>query len=250
MTEAAPTAQIQHDSLALVETVAEPSCHAELNVDNAADEASRNTYEFSWSVKFVSIPYNSSESELVVDQFSPMGVGLLARNMSMVGERSEIGPFPIWTANYLLTHGVGAKHATRRQGDLAGTWAVHYRDENTGRQLVLRDHPSLSTHFNEPSSRKPPPTMEPNRSPYTAETAHQPLFSLVPYLVAGDFCHLEELDFWVSWSLQKSPNGGKNAAGSLRCWRGNDLGIFIKYTLVRSRAWKLRTMALLAVFIP
>jgi hypothetical protein len=76
-------------------------------------------------------------------------------------------------------------------------------------------------------------------TPNTADTAHQAGFSYLPYLVTGDYYHLEELEFWANFSSFAS-----NPA--YREW-GKGL---VKSDQVRGQAWSLRTLAEAAYILP
>ena len=53
------------------------------------------------------------------------------------GGRPEIGPYPNWTVQYLLSMDARVKAIVLGNGDLAGSWPIHVRSAKTGRILTL-----------------------------------------------------------------------------------------------------------------
>ncbi len=74
-------------------------------------------------------------------------------------------------------------------------------------------------------------------TPYTPDVAHQPSLSYVPYLVTGDFFHLEELQFWANYNLfYWGDHGGSQ-------------GLLVN-NQIRAQAWGLRTLGHAAFITP
>jgi hypothetical protein len=73
----------------------------------------------------------------------------------------------------------------------------------------------------------------------TADTSHQAAFAYLPYLVTGDYYHLEELQFWANFdSFYGNPAYRQYAKG------------LVKPDQVRGQAWSLRTLAEAAYITP
>ena len=133
-----------------------------------------------------------------IDRYGPMGRGgITANNMATTGARSEIAPLPAWTVDWILSQDPEQKFAMIRNGDLAGSWNIHFRDERTRLPVTIDERYGGYPGWGAGPGRPDPASVEtaPNAgSPLRADQAHQPQFSFVPYLVTGDFFHLEELE--------------------------------------------------------
>jgi hypothetical protein len=124
---------------------------------------------------------------------------------------------------------------------------MHYRDKNTDRPVSLINYPYM-TLLGNPGDTYNPVTKKSERFPVcggictninVADSAHEPSFSYLPYLVTGDYYHLEELQFWTMYNLFQSNPG----------YRDNIKGLFNR-TQVRGQAWILRSLADAAYITP
>ncbi|WP_045220294.1 hypothetical protein [Desulfonatronum thioautotrophicum] len=249
--EGEPAIHVMHDPVTMIRARAIPAYDPKLvGVTTGPIEDVLVGYARYAEPDLVTYPFRDGSGEVTINRYGPMGIARLHRDMRSVGGREEIGPFPTWTTHYLTTQDRRAKAAMMMVSDLAGSWPVHYRDEKTGQPLSIADHPSLSIHSNTPHNNRPTATVEPSSVPYAADTAHQPSLNFIPYIVSGDYYHLEEMKFWMTYSLLLLPSGRINPDGSRASWRGQDNGIFMLFDQVRARAWMLRNMAQLAAFTP
>jgi hypothetical protein len=174
-----------------------------------------------------------------------MGSGSLTKYMPTTGGRPEIGPYPNWTVQYLLSMDPRAKAVVLGNGDLAGSWPIHVRSARTGRILTLDERPKfwLSGYREgdkerplwQPDRKAPPPqrTAGGKEDPYylSPDVAHMGSFAYVPYLVTGDFYYLEEAYFWGNYALLAQwPVPRQDAKG-------------IMSDQIRGNAWGLRNIA-------
>ena len=177
----------------------------------------------------------------------PMGAGLANPAMPDTGGRGDIGLMPGWTAMYVLSGDRGAREATLGTASLAGSWSIHYRDKKTGRPVSIADYPYMTLLGNPGDTRNPatglyeafPACGGTCTNPNIADASHQPAFSYVPYLLTGDYYHLEELHFWTMYNLFRSTPG----------YREYGKGLF-KSDQVRGQAWSIRTLAEAAYITP
>lgn len=186
----------------------------------------------------------------------PMTVGLAMKAMGTTGGRADIGLNPAWTVTALLTNDKRVMEATIGTATLAGSWAMHYRDKDTDQPISLIDYPYMTILGNRGDTRNPnridPVTNKKgvqeafpiiankdNPTPHSHDVPHQPNFSYVPYLLTGDFYHLEELQFWAMYNVFSSNPG----------YRQNIKGL-LKPGQVRGQAWALRTLAEAAYITP
>jgi hypothetical protein len=158
-----------------------------------------------------------------------MGNALLEKYFPQTGGRSEIGPYPRWTVNYLISQDPRAKEVMLAIADAAAAVHVHYRDEDTGYPLDLDRYPNVSINPNWSSPVLP--TVVNGTTIWTPDIAHQGSFAYVPYLVTGDAFFLDEMIFWTAW----------NAAAPNPTYRGAGLGL-AKDNQVRGQAWAMRAL--------
>lgn len=160
--------------------------------------------------------------------------GYLTAYMPTTGGRPEIGPYPGWTAAYLMTMHPRLRQIVLSSGDLAGSWPIHVRNSKTKRLLTIDQRPDFwldERGKDRPKwqpDRKPRPASAPRLDP---DCAHQPSLAYVPYLFTGDFYYLEEAYFWANYSL-------------LSQWpvpRQRDRGLMADQ--IRGNAWGLRNIA-------
>ena len=79
-----------------------------------------------------------------------MGLAGIIRSMGSTGERPDIGPVTEAQGEFICTGNKGALETLLAQGESAGTWPWHYRDENTGAPST-----SFATRTHRPIHRIP-----------------------------------------------------------------------------------------------
>jgi len=179
----------------------------------------------------------------------PMNVGVANPYMPNTGGREDIGLQPGWNVTYLLSMDQRARNVALGTADLSGSWSAHYRDKQTGYPVSVIDYPYMTVlgragdAYNRPMKRNEafPPCASADlcATPFTKDTAHQPNFAYLPYLVTGDYYYLEELQFWTMWSVFSSNP----------YYREFEKGL-VHPDQVRGQAWSLRTLAESAYITP
>ena len=222
-----------------------PNIHIEHDSKYMALAGAIPNYDFKLAIPQQTL--NNYKLSLSNTKFDILNIGLARKYMPATGAAPDIGPFPKWTSIYLISMSETAKKVSLATGNLAGSWSIHYRDKNTGLPVSLNDYPRMTLKGNYTDTRNRstgnyeafPACGGDCTSPYTADGAHQPSFSYIPYLVTGDYFHLEELHFWANYNLFRS-----NPA-----YRDSDKGL-LKWSQVRDQAWSLRTLAHAAYITP
>ncbi len=243
-----PRVQVAHDPRYLIATGAVPSYDPAL-INNISPEHLQFYRDF-W--RHEDETYVDNGARFTYDKIGPMGLGLATQAMPDTGAHDDIGPLPRWTAVYLLSQDAAARTATLGMGDLAGSWSIHYRDRKTDLPVSLDDYPYVSTTDNREDTRNPVtrgyeqtahcPTRPADAcaTPYGEDTAHQPSFAYVPYLVTGDYYYLEELQFWATYNfVTQTPS-----------YRQFARGLFYRGEQDRAQAWSLRTLGHAAYITP
>lgn len=244
-----PEVHVAHDVRYLVATGAVPSYDPAL-IGNILP-AHLQFYRDFWR-HHTDQTYSSDGRRFTYDRIGPMGLGLATQAMPDTGAHDDIGPLPRWAVVYLLSQDAGARTATLGMGDLAGSWSIHYRDRKTDLPVSLNDYPYVSTTDNrddtwnpaasrhEQTARCAPRPADACARPYEEDTAHQPSFAYLPYLISGDHYYLEELQFWATYNfLAQTPEYRELARGII--YRGEQ---------DRAQAWSLRTLGHAAYITP
>lgn len=189
------------------------------------------------------------KSGWTADKSEPMKVGSANGYMPSTGGRSDIGLLPAWSVMYLLTMDKRAKEVTLGNGDLGGTWSMHYRDKLTDRPISIVDFPYMTIQGRPGDTQNPVTkkresfpacaTTDGCTSPFTHDMSHQPSLAYLPYMVTGDYYYLEELQFWAMYNvLAPNPNYREQAKGILQS------------NQVRGQAWGLRSLLDAAYITP
>lgn len=172
--------------------------------------------------------------------------GMTKAFMGDTGYAPGIGILPEWTATYIVNQGFDAKSIMLQMADLQGSWPAHVREYDTDLPINFSKWPYATTSPNASDSRndatglneKLPSAPWPSHLPVNAnkaDIAHHPDFPFVPYLVTGDYHHLESLllyftvtQLWMN-AHYSYRNGGKCL------WKGEGQ--------IRGQAWMMRTAA-------
>lgn len=224
-----PAVHVRHDTRQLIASKALPNYDQSLRID----EKRLATWYALWHG----------------DKTEPMGVGMAMRAMPTTGGRADIGLLPAWAAMYLLGMDPRAREMTLGTADLAGSWSMHYRDKRTDLPVSLLDFPYMTLVGNPGDTRNPatgkneqfPGCVQRGAcvTPNQHDISHQPAFSYLPYLLTGDYYHLEELQFWAMYDVFNSNPGYREASKGL-----------LKPEQVRGQAWALRTLGEAAYIAP
>lgn len=225
---AADGIEVKHDTAYLIATGAVPNYDQSIVFKEATLAALKNNFTGA--------------------KVEPMGVGSANSYMPATGGRDELGLLPAWGATYLLSMDTRAKAITLGNGDLAGSWSIHYRDKLTDRPISVIDYPYM-TILGRPGDTLNPVTRKYEsfpicptsacKTPNSHDTSHQAAFAYLPYLVTGDYYYLEELQFWAMYNVLSYNPGYRKAAKGL-----------LHSNQVRGQAWSLRTLAEAAFITP
>lgn len=225
-----PEVNVQQNSAYLIASRAIPNYDQTLKITDAAIA--------SWATKWAG------------SKTGPMNVGVGQAYMPTTGGRPDLGLMPAWNALYALTMDKRMKEIALGMSEQAGSWSAHYRNKTTDRPITLAEFPYMTTLNAPPGDTYNPATGQREifpacatttacTTPNTADTSHQAGFSYLPYLLTGDYYHLEELQFWANFSAMDSNPAYREYAKGL-----------VKSDQVRGQAWTLRTLAEAAYITP
>ncbi len=193
--------------------------------------ASRAVWNYDLSLQINSSALANEATQLAnarkqQEHLGPMGNALLQPGFGNTGGRPEIGPYPRWTALYLITQDERAWASVIANADAAAAVPIHYRDENTGHPIDAVKHPSLSVYG---SAHTVPSSTD--QTIWAPDTAHQASYAYVPYLITGDLFYQDEAIFWAAWNIISLPAG----------YRGHEKSL-VDRNQVRGQAWALRSI--------
>lgn len=182
------------------------------------------------------------------NKFGTMRVGLAFKDMKGTGGRRDIGVLPGWDVAWLLSQDERAQKVAQGTADQAGSWPMHYRDQETDRPLSIIDYP-YATKLGNASGNNPVkkrdeklpaiPKADADAVPHAYENAHHPSLGYFAFLMTGDYFYLEEVQFAAAWTLFWSNPG----------YREREKGL-IHRTQVRGQAWSMRTLFEAAYITP
>ena len=159
----------------------------------------------------------------------PMANLMLTPYFPATGGRGEIGPYPRWTAMYLISQDQRMRETMLAIADSSAAVPVHYRDDATQRPLDIERNPKVTVWLG--PSDPVLPTVVNGKTIWSPDVSHQASFSYVPYLVTGDAFYLDELQFWAGWNLASTNPG----------YRGYGKGL-MSPEQIRGRAWGIRAI--------
>jgi hypothetical protein len=243
-----PNIHVKHDVKYLIASKAIPNFDPQYI--NGVSEDHLNEMANRWTQTKVYGPYSYCDRAYTMTVSDPMAIGFATYYMPMTGGRGDIGPIPRWTSRYLMSMDARAKKVELGNGNLAGSWSMHFRDKHTDLPVSIEDFPYCSTIWNVSNSYNPntkenerPTECQEGRdcqTPYSHDTSHHPSFAYVPYLVSGDYYYLEELQFWANYCIiSLNPH-----------YRAFDKGLLKGNGQPRGQAWSLRTLGEAAYATP
>ena len=221
-TKKKPDVHIKHDIAYLIATKAVPN------------------YDQSLVISLMTI--HKGYDDWLASDHEPMDISYINPYMPATGGRPDIGPLPMWAVTYLLSMDKRAKEVLLGIGDLSGSYSIYYRDKSTDRPVSIEQYPKVSIYYrtiNKGTNALPVCEEAKCKVPYTFDSAHQPSFAFLPYLVTGDLYYLESLQFWANLNVINLPQE----------FRDGSLGLFHRGQ-VRSQAWSLRTLGQATAFTP
>ena len=185
--------------------------------------------------------------------------GALDQDMSLHGGRSELAPYPDWTARYLVHRDPAQRAFVLANGDLSGSWPIHARESGVvsgvGSERLISLDQRPTAWFDQRAQGGgwdflkglPLPIIEytgatpnPGQTALVPDNAHQPSIAFVPYLLTGDRYYSEEMAFWADYAMLRT-YPGDGVRGSAGIVENNE---------VRGWGWALRNIVDAAAYYP
>ncbi|MDD2878135.1 MAG: hypothetical protein PHT60_12945 [Acidiphilium sp.] len=169
---------------------------------------------------------------------APLAVNDVTQYMPMTGGRGSIGPTTAANAVWLITQNPVAAEYALGQADAAGAVPWHFFDPKTGEFVTTADVPDLWTDSRGgPGSYTTGLTQHVDgKTGWTADIAHEPDLSFIPYLLTGRRYYLDqqnaEADYSEigQWPATQARNKGEGIIAG-------------PSEQVRGAAWSLREVA-------
>lgn len=186
--------------------------------------------DWSEAVRIRVVPWYSADVSQEVTgygDFRPMRQGALDPQMDNHGGRSELAPYPDWTARYLAHGDLAQLGNVLANGDCAAHWPVHLREADGS--LLSVSSPGRANWW----------MQLPAAGGLTPDVDHQPSLNYIAWLATGDRFHADEMEFWANYILWQQMPGDE----------GEPRGL-LKRTQTRGFAWGLRNLVDAAAWLP
>lgn len=171
--------------------------------------------------------------------------GMATAVMGATGYSPGIGLMPEWASLWLISQNPKAYYVLKKMGDLSGSWPMFIREYDTGEPIDTIKWPYAALAGTSADNKNPttqlsegllPTSLSPNlvASRNLPDTAHQPDFNTLPYMVTFDHYYLEGLLMQSQYSIMNYSAHAVYRDGS-KC--------LMKNGQVRAKAWTLRSMS-------
>jgi hypothetical protein len=172
-------------------------------------------------------------------RFDILNFGLMAMYMPTTGGREDIGPYPDWTAQYIV-------HRTDRQreymllnGDLAGSWSGHFAKNDPSEIVTVNEMPDYWLDTRAWGNNKPLNNLQGVAN--IPDGAHVPSLAYVPYLITGDRYYNDEMLHYANHAVLASNPGYNGRYGEQGLLWQNEM---------RGWAWRFRNITDAANYLP
>ncbi|VAW87742.1 hypothetical protein MNBD_GAMMA18-2356 [hydrothermal vent metagenome] len=212
----------------------DPTTHIKPDALYAQTTKALPYYELTAKGQNVGEPYLSS---LRGRDIAPMDNADWRKRFGGTGASDSIAPLPRWTAAYVVSGDYRASNAMLANADAAGTYYIHYRDENTGYPMKITDHPNADLQSFGGTGQLP--AQGGGTGGLSVNLSHMPSIGYAEYLFTGDYFYLEEMQFWSNWGPIWRNHVQRNYGDGL-----------LQGTQVRGVAWGLRNLTQAAYATP
>lgn len=210
-TQAASTANLQHDVRYLVQT----GFVLPYNIDVGANKSQIESL------------FSATASSDWGKPFAPHGI---EKNMPMTGGRGDIGAVTQYIAMWLVSQDYRIRDYVMGQAEASAGIPWHFWDQVNQSWLSVDRYPQV---WLDPRGGNPPTGLTqqvPSQNGWNPESAHNPSLSYIPYLMTGTRFHLDQQNAVASWTIMGAWPGARLDAQAL----------IVRWTQVRNGAWGLR----------
>ncbi|MEX6633150.1 right-handed parallel beta-helix repeat-containing protein [Hyphococcus lacteus] len=136
----------------------------------------------------------------------PMAQAEITKYFPSTGGRDDIGIYPRWVSNYLITQSEAARRVMMTNADAGGAVPWHYIDERTGAPISIEIRPKFWADERGLEERYRPDQPNPDifassDGGWSPDHSHKPDLFYIPYLVSADHYYADELAMQAAWAI-------------------------------------------------
>ncbi|MDR0756680.1 MAG: hypothetical protein LBF85_02415, partial [Tannerella sp.] len=173
------------------------------------------------------------------ERFDILNFGRMTMYMPTGGGREDIGPYPDWTAQYIVHRTATLRGYMLVNGDLAGSWSGHFTRQDPSEIVTVDERPDYWLDKRAWGDNKPLNNLRGTTN--NPDGAHVPSLACVPYLVTGDRYYNDEMLHYANHAVLASNPGYDGRLG--------EKGL-IWQNQMRGWAWRFRDITDAANYLP
>ncbi|MDR2041676.1 MAG: hypothetical protein LBP98_05095 [Tannerella sp.] len=168
-----------------------------------------------------------------------LNFGRMTMYMPTGGGREDIGPYPDWTAQYIVHKTASQREYMLVNGDLAGSWSGHFAKDDPSSIVTVNEKPDYWLDGRGYGDNKPLNNLR--GTVCSPDGAHVPSLAYVPYLITGDRYYSDEMLHYANHAVLGSWFGNNGRMG--------EQGL-IWQNQMRGWAWRFRDITDAANYLP
>ncbi|MDR0748888.1 MAG: hypothetical protein LBF62_04880 [Tannerellaceae bacterium] len=175
------------------------------------------------------------------ERYDILNFGRMTMYMPTSGGREDIGPYPDWTAQYIVHKTASQREYMLAHADLAGSWSGHYAKNDPSGIVTVNEKPDYWLDGRAWGDNKPLNNLKGVAN--TPDGAHVPSLAYVPYLITGDRYYSDEMLHYANHAVSGSWPGPEENG------RSGEQGLLWQNEM-RGWAWRFRNVTDAANYLP
>jgi hypothetical protein len=173
------------------------------------------------------------------ERFDILNFGKMTMYMPTTGGREDIGPYPDWTAQYIVHKTASLREYMLANGNLAGSWSGHFAGNDPSSIVTVNEKPDYWLDQRAWGDNKPLNNLQGVAN--APDGAHVPSLAYVPYLITGDRYYNDEMLHYANHAVLASNPGFDGRFGEQGLLWQNQM---------RGWAWRFRDITDAANYLP